>query len=264
MRKLPLAARYVAEAERLGYKTDKEILGLIAQVQQYRQQDRTSSILWQQAKFSELQNQINPHFLYNTLESIRGQALGDGNVKVADMIEALAKYFRYNISKEGDIVELKQEIENIRNYIHIQQYRYEDRFDFKIDIDEDAQELTGKIPKMSLQPIIENAVFHGLGSRVSGGLVRLHIEKSDQKIRIFVQDNGQGIPADKLKYLQKRLEESDGILKQSELKEHMGIALLNVNHRIKLTFGEEYGLYISSTVNLGTEVMLVVPAGDGA
>ena len=261
-KKIPLAMKFISEAELHGYQTDEEILNLINEVKSFKQQDRISSILWQQAKFSELQSQINPHFLYNTLESIRGQALGDDNIKVADMTEALAKYFRYSIDKESDIVELKQEIENIRNYIRIQQYRFEDRFDFQVYMDEQDQEMLCKMPKMSLQPIVENSVYHGLESRISGGLISLRIEKSDKNLRIFVQDNGQGIPEEKLKFLQKRLEETDGILKQSELEDHMGIALLNVNHRIKLTFGKEYGLFISSTENLGTEVMLVIPSGE--
>lgn len=256
--------KFIDEANLHGYHTNEEILDLIKEVKSFKQQDRISSILWQQAKFSELQSQINPHFLYNTLESIRGQALGDDNIKVAEMTEALAKYFRYSIDNESDIVELKQEIENIRNYIRIQQYRFEDRFEFKVHIDEQDQEMSCKMPKMSLQPIVENSVYHGLESRISGGLISLRIEKSDKNIRIFVQDNGQGIPYEKLKFLQKRLEETDGLLKQSELEDHMGIALLNVNHRIKLTFGKEYGLFISSTENLGTEVMLVIPSGENA
>jgi two-component system sensor histidine kinase YesM len=261
-KKIPLAIKLIDEAELQGYQTDDDILALIKDVKSYKQQDSISGILWQQAKFSELQSQINPHFLYNTLESIRGQAIGDDNIKVADMTEALAKYFRYSISKESDIVELKQEIENISNYIRIQQYRFEDRFEFKVYIDEQDHAMLCKMPKMSLQPIVENSVYHGLESKISDGLISLRIEKSDKKIRIIVQDNGQGIPYEKLKFLQMRLEETDGILKQSELEDHMGIALLNVNHRIKLMFGKEYGLFISSTVDLGTEVMVVIPFGE--
>jgi len=261
-KKIPLAIKFIDEAKLHGYETDEEILTLIKEVKSYKQQDRISSILWQQAKFSELQSQINPHFLYNTLESIRGQAISDDNIKIADMTEALAKYFRYNISKESDIVTLKQEIDNIRNYIRIQQYRFEDRFEFKVYIDEQDYAMLCKMPKMSLQPIVENCVYHGLESKIAAGLISLRVEKSDKKIRIFVQDNGQGIPYEKLKFLQKQLEETDGILIQSELEGHIGIALLNVNHRIKLMYGNEYGLFISSTVDLGTEVMIVIPLGE--
>ena len=261
-KKIPLAIKFIDEAKLHGYETDEEILTLIKEVKSYKQQDRISSILWQQAKFSELQSQINPHFLYNTLESIRGQAISDDNIKIADMTEALAKYFRYNISKESDIVTLKQEIDNIRNYIRIQQYRFEDRFEFKVYIDEQDYAMLCKMPKMSLQPIVENCVYHGLESKIAAGLISLRVEKSDKKIRIFVQDNGQGIPYEKLKFLQKQLEETDGILIQSELEGHIGIALLNVNHRIKLMYGNEYGLFISSTVDLGTEVMIAIPLGE--
>jgi two-component system sensor histidine kinase YesM len=262
IKKIPLAMKFIDEAKLYGYQTEEEVLTLIKEIISYKQHDNVSSILWQQAKFSELQSQINPHFLYNTLESIRGQAIGDDNIKIADMTEALAKYFRYSISKESDIVTLKQEIENIRNYIRIQQYRFEDRFEFKVYIDEQDYAMLCKMPKMSLQPIVENSVYHGLESKISDGLISLRVEKSDKRIRIFVQDNGQGIPYEKLKFLQKQLEETDGILVQSELEDHIGIALLNVNHRIKLMYGNEYGLFISSTLDLGTEVMIVIPLGE--
>ncbi len=257
-KKLRLAMNFIHMATASGYKSNKQLGGLISRIMVFEQENEENQILWKQAKISELQSQINPHFLYNTLESIRGQALEDHNQKIADMTEALAKYFRYSINKENDIVELSKEMENINNYIHIQQYRFEDRFQFLTKIDNDV-DLSVKLPKMTLQPIVENALFHGIETRVSDGKILLKVTSNQKDVFIVVQDNGKGMDEETLRSIQVRFRTNDGILENRELKKHMGIALINVNHRLKLLFGEEYGLQVNSAFGIGTEVILTVP-----
>lgn len=257
-----LAYEFIQISQNMGQRSPEQLEQLIRRIVKYEIDNEEKHILWKQAKISELQSQINPHFLYNTLESIRGQAIEDNNAKIAEMTEALAKYFRYSINKEDETVELKKEIENIANYIYIQKYRFEDRFQFVFELGDDEAVLQYKLPKMSLQPIVENAIFHGLENRISGGLITIRVERTQNKVYILIQDNGQGMDSQVLENLQNRLRISDGILERHELRFHMGIALLNVNQRLKLMFGEAYGLVITSAVNVGTEVLITIPTGE--
>ena len=128
-----------------------------------RTREKASQIFDKQTELTALQSQINPHFLYNTLECIRGQALIDDNREIAKMTEALSAFFRYSISKKGNFVTLREELDNINNYMLIQQYRFNNRFTLEIMIDEeDKVAYDYLVPKLIIQPVIENAIFHGL------------------------------------------------------------------------------------------------------
>ena len=151
-------------------------------------------IMNQEIKYNALQNQINPHFLYNTLENIRGQAIIDGNYLIGDMTEALARYFRYNISKDGNMVTLIQEIENIQTYIQIQQYRFGKRIVFQVENHVEESILKQcTIPKMTLQPIIENAVFHGVENKTEQGYVNVDVDVIGNCVSVIVSDDGIGM-----------------------------------------------------------------------
>ena len=216
-----------------------------------------------QAEFLALQNQINPHFLYNTLESIRGDALAAGNRSIADITEALSTFFRYTITETRDLVTIGEELENVNNYFVIQQYRFGDKLVMRVSIPDDREDIMKiQCPKLFLQPIIENAIFHGLERRTENGLLTIHIEKVDEDLHVDISDNGTGIPEDTLSELNKSLSRvSVGAIMETRPAggKKGGIALKNVCRRIKLLFGEQYGIHISSIVGIGTKVEVVLP-----
>ena len=211
------------------------------------------------AELLALQNQINPHFLYNTLEAIRGDALCEGVDSIADTTEALSTFFRYTITNTGNLVSVEDELENVENYFKIQQYRFGDKLDVKVNFPDDySRILECKLPKLTLQPVVENAIFHGLEAKAEGGVITISMEMTEKKLLINIHDNGIGINEEELIKINQRLEAVSGPLKE-EKRKRGGIALPNVSRRIKLLFGEEYGIHIYSIPNLGTEVRIAVP-----
>lgn len=214
-----------------------------------------------QAEFLALQNQINPHFLYNTLDSIRGDALAAGAQSIADITEALSTFFRYTITETRNLVTIGEELENVHNYFVIQQYRFGDKLTMVVDIKDNRDEiLRMQCPKLFLQPIIENAIFHGLERRKDDGLLTISIEQADEDLHVDISDNGAGIPAEQLIALNKSLSRvSVGAIMEEPNGKKGGIALKNVCRRIKLLFGERYGIHISSIVGIGTKVEVVLP-----
>lgn len=213
-----------------------------------------------QAQYLALQNQINPHFLYNTLEGIRSEALGAGLVSVAQMSETLAKFFRYTISNTQNLVTLEDELRNVENYFLIQQYRFGKRLHLTIELPEQDRDgvLRYHLPKITLQPIIENSIIHGLEEKIGDGTIRIKVETTQNRMLITISDDGVGMPADKLEELNRKLGER--ILSAESLVG--GIALANVNNRLRLLFGEEYGLVFFSTPGLGTDVEITLPKID--
>lgn len=216
-----------------------------------------------QAEFLALQNQINPHFLYNTLESIRGDALAAGNRSIANITEALSTFFRYTITETRDLVTIGEELENVNNYFVIQQYRFGEKLTMEVSIPDDRGDILKiQCPKLFLQPIIENAIFHGLERRTDHGLLTIHIEKVDGDLHVDISDNGTGIPEETLSELNRSLSRvSVGAIVEQPAsgRKKGGIALKNVCRRIKLLFGEQYGIHISSIVGIGTKVEVVLP-----
>ncbi len=218
-----------------------------------------ASIAMKQAEINALRSQINPHFLYNILDSIRGQALCEDMVEIADMTEALANYFRYSISNKDDLVTLESELKNVENYWVIQRYRFEDKISMEIML-EDLKSCTRDIslPNLILQPIVENAVYHGLETKVGTGKVTIRITETPKRLIIIIADDGIGMNEEELSLLKKKLL-GQGLPSRNETRRDSGVALINVNERIKLHFGEEYGLQISSAKWIGTEVEITLP-----
>ncbi|RFB17437.1 sensor histidine kinase [Bacillus sp. HNG] len=211
-----------------------------------------------QAQYLALQNQINPHFLYNTLEGIRGETLNAGLKNVAKMTEALATFFRYTISNVENLVTVEDEIININNYYIIQRYRFNERIDLSVEYDE-FNILMYTIPKLTLQPIVENAIHHGIERSIGKGMVRIKIEQTAKRLIITISDNGIGMPEERLQELNDKLINTSLDYIQSNDKSNGGIAMLNVNNRIKLLFGEEYGICVYSALNVGTDVEITLP-----
>ena len=148
-----------------------------------------------QAQYLALQNQINPHFLYNTLESIRSEALIAGLTGVADMTEALAAFFRYTISKVENLVSVEEELENCQTYFRIQQYRFGSRLSLTIECDpEEREEIYGcRLPKLTMQPILENSIIHGTECKIGTGHLTIHLERSGKRLLIRISDDGVGM-----------------------------------------------------------------------
>ena len=217
-----------------------------------------------QAEYLALQNQINPHFLYNTLEGIRSEALLAGLDSVAEMTEALGTFFRYTISQVEHLVTLEDELANIENYYYIQQFRFGDRLALSIEYEHDEERnqlklLQYRLPKLTLQPIIENSIYHGLERKIGRGNLVIRIGASDERLRIRVSDDGMGMDEETLKRLNEKLQRLTLDHVSEDTGKRGGIALVNVNNRIKLLFGEEFGITFYSRKGAGTDALLVLP-----
>ena len=210
-----------------------------------------------QAEIDALQSQINPHFLYNTLDAIRGQALIDDSPVIADMTEALSILFRYSISRTGNLVTLREEFRCIEKYLMIQQFRFSGKFQYVRDVDPNL--LSCLIPRLTLQPIVENAIYHGLETCPEGGIITLSLEQSGGYLVIRVSDNGIGMTESQLLAINEKLRVSTLVSVPLSSKKGSSIALGNVNRRIRLTFGDEYGLSVSSAPNIGTDEEVLLP-----
>jgi len=211
------------------------------------------------SEYRALQNQINPHFLYNTLEAIRSDALVAGVSDIADITESLATFFRYTISNYSNKVTLEDELSNVENYFKIQQYRFGEKIKLDLVYDDESKLLKHMIPKLTLQPIVENAIIHGLEKKVGSGRIRIHIHETQHRITIDIVDDGVGIKEEALDKINKNMSESISETHHTKQLNKGGIALINVNKRIKLTFGEPYGIRVSSVENYGTTVQLTLP-----
>jgi two-component system sensor histidine kinase YesM len=203
--------------------------------------------LKRKSELNTLQSQINPHFLYNTLDSIVWMAENEKTKDVIIMVTALAKLFRISLSKGKNIITVKEELEHVRNYLIIQKRRYLNKFEFDFHIDERTLNL--KTLKLILQPIVENSIYHGIKYMVDEGSIKISVSIIDNKLVYAVEDNGVGMSKETLEKLQ-----------STDFKENdMGVGVINVNQRLKLLYGEEYGIVIKSELEEGTMVQLFLP-----
>lgn len=219
----------------------------------------------EKAEIISLQSQINPHFLYNTLEGIRSEALINGDEAAATMTEALANYFRYNISKKKDIVTVGEELDNIDNYIRIQQRRFGAKIAYEIEYDTDQEEVReARIPKLTLQPLVENSIYHGLEKKADKGTVRVYVVTTQDRIVLRVTDDGPGMSRAALEEVERNLRGDGPPLEEGSRERHGGIALANVHRRIRMLYGNAYGLTISSALGVGTEAEITIPRSSAA
>ena len=204
------------------------------------------------SELAALQSQINPHFLYNTLESITWMIESGKNQDAVFMISELAKLFRISLSRGKTIISIKDELQHCRNYMNIQKYRYKERFETEYDISEEIYSFC--TVKLILQPILENAIYYGVGDMDKDEDPRIVVRgwKQEQDIYIAVSDNGIGM----------RHEDVENILtgNQKAIKHGSGVGLINVHTRIRLMFGKKYGLIVESEPDEGTTVTIHLPA----
>jgi len=204
-------------------------------------------------EFMALQAQINPHFLYNTLNSINSLVDLKRTEEIPLVLNSLVQLLQHTMGKDGEFISIGREIEALKHYIRLQSVRYRDKFSVEFDIDPSLLDYT--IIKLTLQPIVENAIFHGIKSRSrTKSVIRIGAEMNadNSSIVMYVEDNGIGISEEKMAHL---LENNT-----SKFKHYNSMGLYNVNERIKLHFGENFGLRISSAVGKGTHVEIHLPA----
>jgi two-component system sensor histidine kinase YesM len=205
------------------------------------------------AELRALQAQINPHFLYNTLDTIIWMAEAKKNDQVIEIVSALSNFFRISLSKGQDWITVREEIERTKSYLTIQKIRYRDILDFQIEAEE--QVLKNTVLKLVLQPLVENALYHGVKNKRQGGTIILRAKQNGEDEVVFeVEDNGIGFTPSKLAQVRAELAADTG-----DIRMESGFGIGNVNKRIKLYYGKQYGLSIESEYNMGTRVRLVIP-----
>lgn len=202
------------------------------------------------AEFKMLASQINPHFLYNTLETIRMKARLNKEYEIEELVKMLSGILRYNIRTGNEAVPISSEMELLQNYLMIQKYRFGDRIQYTVSVEDKLSEQ--HILPLIIQPIVENSIVHGLETKEGTGNIRIDIRRRDDIIIILVEDDGTGIEEECLRKLQNSLERED-----YENSDHIGVN--NVHQRLKLYYGEAYGLKLDSVRGKGTKVEICVP-----
>ena len=203
------------------------------------------------SEFDTLQSQINPHFLYNTLDIIVWMIENEKKTDAVRVVTALARFFRISLSRGKSIITVKDELEHVRNYLMIQQMRFKNKFTYEIDADEDTLELASL--KLMLQPMVENAIYHGMEFMDGDGVVQIRAWREAEDLYLRVRDNGLGMTEEQVENL---FRDSGHV----PSKRGSGIGVRNVNERIQLYFGEGYGLRIESEPDEGTDVIIHLPA----
>lgn len=198
-----------------------------------------------------LQEQINPHFLYNTLDTIVWLIESNETDQAVNMVITLSDFFRLVLSKGKEFITIREEEKHIRSYLKIQEMRYHDILEYDIQMDQTVYNF--QIPKLTLQPLVENALYHGIKYKRARGYIHIHGERDGDLIHLVVRDNGVGMDQEELEILQREI-------RRPCQETEKGFGLANVNERLQMYFGEEYGLKISSAKGKGTIVEVTIPA----
>jgi len=204
-----------------------------------------------EAELRILQQQIKPHFLYNTLDTIQWMAQEQRAYNIIEVVGALTRLFRVTLSQGNEMISLEQEIEHVHSYLVIQKIRYEDKFEYRIDCPDELKNLF--VLKMILQPLVENSLYHGIKEKRGAGFLRLEVHVEEESLVMRVFDDGVGIPPSTLKVIRSGLEQAD------HSRDRSAFALYNVNDRIRLTYGDEFGITIDSSHAEGTVVVIRHP-----
>lgn len=214
--------------------------------------------LKKEADMQALQIQINPHFLYNTLSSIHWLALMNKDHKIAEMVGSLSNFLRFSLNNGQEYCPVQQEILHVQNYVNIQTLRYPDKINFEVQLDPGIQDQY--MLKLLLQPLVENAMLHGILKREGDGTIRIeirHAEEQEEHLHFTVSDDGTGIAAERLEWIQSQLSEYPA--HDREQPASGGYGLRNVHNRLVLHYGKEAGLHIESTEGEGTRISFIIP-----
>lgn len=227
---------------------------MIDKINELLEQVTTEQVRLRKAEFELLQSQINPHFLYNTLDAIIWLAEAGEQKKVVSMVRSLSEFFRTSLNRGKDIISVKEELLHVRSYLEIQQVRYQDILNYDIDVP--AELGNYMIPKITIQPLVENALYHGIKNKRGSGHIHIRGSRQENFLVIEIEDDGIGISKERLWQV------NDGIRKKILTGKDI-YGLYNVNERIRLNFGEAYGINVMSTYGEGTLVRILLPCMEG-
>ncbi|GFZ91747.1 hypothetical protein GCM10008018_42580 [Paenibacillus marchantiophytorum] len=230
---------------------------MVMRIKELIQDVYESEISQKEAELRMLQSQINPHFLYNTLNSITWMSYREGAEKTADMIQRLSEFFRFNLSQGADVITIEKELMIVENYFFLSKIRFSDKLTYSIEVEEHLRQF--RVPKLLLQPLAENAVVHGIEQMEGQGFIHLSIREADQQLIFEVTDNGMGMAPDTLERLRTAvlLEKRTG---SAEIEG--GFALLNMRERLQNHFGKGIAIEINSRLHFGTSIKLKVDMND--
>ncbi len=216
------------------------------------------------AELELLQAQINPHFLYNTLDTIIWLAEAGDQSKVVSMVGSLSDFFRASLGQGRDIVTIGDEIRHVSSYLEIQQVRYQDILTYSIDVPEEIY--ISSIPKITIQPLVENALYHGIKNKRGGGCITITGKVESKCIYLYIEDNGIGMTEERLEQINRKINAGEKTENEADAggnrEEAEIFGLYNVNERIRLKFGSRYGIHIDSEFNKGTVVTVLLPADE--
>ncbi len=219
---------------------------MVGKIQQLMDTVRREEINLRKTELKALQAQINPHFLYNTLDSIAWMCEQGRSAEAVQMVNALARLFRISISRGHELIPIRSELQHAESYLQIQKHRYKDQFTYHFDVDESLLDFLCN--KITLQPIIENAIYHGINGLVDEGEIRITLRADGEDILFIVADNGVGMEPEQIEAIMRK-----------ERSDRTGIGIKNVNDRLKIYFGEKYGIVIDSEPDEGTRVSVRMP-----
>lgn len=243
---------YMADQVEKSMKKQEEYIAVLKEERNFVEQVQKQK---RKAELRALQAQINPHFLYNTLNTITWLASDKGMDDISTLSKSLGKLFRISLSRGAEVISIRDEIEHVKSYLTIQEIRYSEVMQYKIDVEEELYQYT--ILKLVLQPLVENAIYHGIKEKETMSEISIRAQKMDDTegnewAQFVVEDNGMGIPPEKLDAINEGLEEGT-------TDNRDGYGIFNVNERIKLYYGEEYGLYYESREGEWTRAVLTIP-----
>lgn len=239
----------------IGGSSEIRHLGYSIQSSYEKSEELMQEIVWEQnerrkSELDALQSQINPHFLYNALDSITWMIEGERNDEAAFMISQLAKLFRISLSQGHTIISVRDELQHAKSYMNIQRIRYKDAFSVTFDVDPELEEYCAV--KLTLQPILENSINYGVDPMDDCGEIFIRVKKEEDLLVLSVEDNGIGMSEEEVSLL---LTDSN-----RKRKHGSGVGLVNINNRLQILFGKEYGLFIESEPDEGTRVSIRIPA----
>ncbi|MEK3683762.1 cache domain-containing sensor histidine kinase [Paenibacillus sp. FSL R10-2736] len=228
----------------------RNINDLMSEVQESNRQKNATLLKQNEIKFKMMASQINPHFLFNALESIRMKAHSRGQTDISQVVRLLGKMMRKNLEVGNGRIALHSELETVSCYLIIQKFRYNDRLAYELYVDPAANAV--QIPPLIIQPLVENCVIHGLENRMDGGMVRVDIRVENALLKVEVSDNGIGISAARIAEIRQMLDNKDDY-------ETNNIGMRNIHLRLQLTYGPECGLKLASQSGYGTQISFAIP-----
>nr|WP_091168483.1 sensor histidine kinase [Paenibacillus sp. 1_12] len=251
----PLPLYSVASSDEIGKLAESyNMLG--KHIEKLKKQVIRNEAHKKEADMRALQAQINPHFLYNTLSSIHWIALMNDEKRIADMVGALSDFLRFSLNKGKEFCPVHQELAHIKNYAQVQSIRYPDKFDMDIVVDPELRDRY--MLKLLLQPLVENAMLHGIQKKEGKGMISVYVEQKANRMSFLVLDDGVGMTEEQLELIQNNLNPPDG-----ELYPDVSYGLRNVNERLQLHYGMDAGLVIESRLHVGTRISFSIPVLEG-